>query len=127
MTAASGSPASRRGLLMGVLAALAFGTAGIVALRIPSWVQPRYAPTPFDDLLSKLPDRESAIHIGSATQVPKRYDTRAVAFRLRARLNSKSLSDALASDLRQDRMADVRGWLLPETLATLCTLAARAG
>jgi hypothetical protein len=88
---------------------------------------PRYAPTPYDDLLAKLPDRDSAARLGAAyLSTHKGFNERTVAARLRQRLTNKPLAGALDADLSAARLAEAHGWVLPETLAALCAIAARA-
>jgi len=126
MTAASDAPVSRRTLIAGGLAVIGLGAAALVAWQAPALMSPRYAPTPFDDLLSRLPDRDNARRLGKAV-LSKSFDARSTATQLRARIGSNSLGDAMTADLTQGRLTEVHGWVLPETLTSLCALAAKAG
>jgi hypothetical protein len=128
MTVASDTPLSRRTLLAGGVAAVALGAAALVAWQAPALLSPRYAPTPFDDLLSRLPDRDNARRLGAAVLAgQKSFDARATAARLRTRIGDSSLGDTVTADLNQGRLAEIHGWVLPETLTSLCALAAKAG
>lgn len=126
MTAASNAPLSRRPLLIGALAVLGLGAAGLFAYELPALVRSRYAPTPFDDLLAKLPDRENAARIGSAALGRRTsFDASAAATRLRSKLRSNTLRHVLATELERGELAEVRGWVLPRSLVVLCALAAK--
>jgi hypothetical protein len=127
MTVASNTSIPRRTLLAGGLAVLGLGAAALLAFKAPALFGPRYAPTPFDDLLSQLPDRENAIRLGQVVLTrQKNFDPRNIASLLRARLKNRPLGDVLSAELQQGRVVEVRGWILPETLTTLCALAAKA-
>jgi hypothetical protein len=117
---------SRRALLGGGAAIVGLGVAAVLVMKAPAFFGPHYPPSPFDDLLSRLPDREGARRLGSAVLAQqKSFDTRTAVRQLRARFRSSSLSDAMTSDLRQDRLIEVHGWVLPEALTTLCAIAAK--
>jgi hypothetical protein len=127
MTAAPNTSIPRRTLLAGGLAVLGLGAAALLAFKVPALLGPHYAPTPFDDLLSQLPDRENATRLGQAVLArQKNFDARNTASLLRARLKNRPLGDVLSAELQQGRVVEVRGWILPETMTTLCALAAKA-
>jgi len=128
MSAAARASIARRPLLKGLLAAAGVAAAAIAAVEGPRLFAPRYAPSPFDDVLAQLPDRENAIRLGAAflTSV-KHFDAAATAGLLRARLRGHSLAATMNDDLLEARLSEARGWVLPESLALLCALAARAG
>ncbi len=97
----------------------------LVALQGPALFGPHYPSTPFDDLLSRLPDRENASRLGSAVlKQETSFDAQAAAAQLRSRMGSRTLADVMNEDLQQRRLTEVHGWVLPETLTTLCALAA---
>jgi len=54
---------SRRNLVMGAVGAVVVGGIGFEASRV---LRKRYAPSPYDDLLAKLDDRDGAAQIGEA-------------------------------------------------------------
>jgi hypothetical protein len=126
MTVASDTPLSRRTLVAGGITVIGLGAAALLAWQAPALMSPRYAPTPYDDLLSRLPDRDNARRLGKAV-LSQSFDARATAARLRTRMGSDSLGDAMTADLKQGRLTEVHGWVLPETLTSLCALAAKAG
>jgi hypothetical protein len=121
------SAIARRPVLAGML-----GLLGIIVLsggiyEGPRLLRRRYKPSPFDDVLANLPDRDSASRVGAAVvAATPGFDAHMTAHLLRARLAEKPLADAIAADLVQDRMVEARGWVLPETLASLYALAATA-
>jgi len=113
--------------------AFLLGTAGVVGLALvaafeaPRFFAPRRAPSPFDDLLARLPAHDSAAHLGAAwLAVNKSFHAGETAQKLRLRLAARPLSAAIDSDLSQGRMLEAHGWVLPETLVLLCALAAKA-
>jgi hypothetical protein len=120
------SAISRRPVLSGILAALGVAVVGGVAYEAPHWSR-HYKPSPFDDLLAKLPERDNAGRVGAAliAESPG-FNAESSARALRAKLASTSLGDAVSDDLVQDRVVEVRGWILPQTLSDLCALAAKA-
>ena len=129
MSLADKTPIARRPFLSGLLglAALA-GIAALEAPRLfPRLFARRYPPTPFDDLLALLPDRESAARLGAVLVRGQPHDNaRSMAARLRRKIGGHSLAIAIADDLAHDRLVEAEGWLLPESLAELCALAAIA-
>jgi hypothetical protein len=110
----------RRDILAGVVAVGAAVAAGVY--RFTDLIVKHYAPTPYDDLLSKLTDREQAAKLGAQVSG---VDTASDAARLRAVLQNKSLADAAAADITAGHMVEVQGWVLPETVVLLSALAAR--
>jgi len=130
MSVADKMPISRRPFISGLLGVIALaGIAAIEAPRLfPKLFERRYPATSFDDLLALLPDRENAVRLGMvlASALPRRMDARVVAARLRRKIGGHSLALAIAGDLAQGQMVEAQGWLLPDSLAELCVLAAMA-
>ena len=97
-----------------------------MGFEAPRPFAPRYAPSPYDDLLAKLPDRDSAGRLGAAFLAENKiFNADKSARALRQRLSARTLDSAMDSDLAQMRMTEVHGWVLPETLVILCALAAK--
>jgi hypothetical protein len=119
------SEIARRPFLAGLFGLLGLGLIGGAAYEAAHAVNRRYAPTAFDDLLSQLTDRDSAERVGAVvmSSAPE-FDVRKVARDLRRKIGGKPLIDVLDADIAQDRLSEVNGWLMPETLAQLCGLAA---
>jgi hypothetical protein len=83
-----------------------------------------YAPTPYDDVLAMLADRQQAARIGAF--VPGAPEPKALAARLRILLKPEGLAGAVKADLEADRLMEADGWLLPQSVALLSALAAKA-
>jgi len=115
---------TRRNLLIaggGAAALAALGAGARLLLR------KRYAPSPYDDLISRLDDRDADAQIGETVLAEvDDFDPQATADDLRARLAKQPLAAALAEDAAQNRLLEAGGWVLPETLGLLCALAAKA-
>lgn len=87
----------------------------------------RYPPSPYDDLLAHLDNRDADAQIGEAVLAKlEKFDPKAAADGLRNRLAHRSLAQAVADDAAKGRMVEANGWVLPQTLALLCALAAKA-
>ena len=120
------SNTSRRTVLFGGLAALGVALAATFAFKAKMLFGPHYPTTPYDDLFSLLPDRENAARLGTAVLKQNTlFDAHITAAQLRAQLGNRTLADAMGDDLRQQRIVEVHGWVLPATLTTLCALAAK--
>jgi len=115
---------SRRNVLIGTGGAVVLAGAAFEASRL---LGKRHAPSPFDDLLARLDDRDAAAAIGEGVLAETAdFDAGAAAARVRARLQHVSLAEATAEDAAAGRLAEAHGWVLPETLGLLCALAAKA-
>jgi hypothetical protein len=120
----TGTRLSRRTMVVGggvaaALFAAAFG------LTLPRLLARRYAPTPYDDLLAALVDREQATRLGAVAHAAEpAFNPRAAARELRQRLERRTLAEVIDSDIRENRVAEIGGWVVPESLAQLCLLAA---
>ncbi len=105
----------------GVAAAAVAGIGGRLLLR------KRYAPSPYDDLLALLDDRDADAQIGEAVLAEvDEFDPSALADDLRNRIAKRRLSIVVIEDASEDRLVEAHGWVLPETLGLLCVLAAKA-
>ena len=115
---------SRRTMVAGGgIAAALFATA--LGLTLPRWLGGRYAPTPYNDLLASLVDRDAAARIGAVARASlPTFSARAAARELRQRFERRNLAEVIDADIKQGRLAEVDGWVLPDSLAQLCTLAA---
>jgi len=115
---------SRRTVVAGGgVAATLFAVA--LGLTLPKLFGRRYAPTPYDDLLAQLVDRDEAARVGAAVRIAEPgFNAKAVARELRQRFEQRNLAEVSDADIREGRLAEVNGWVLPESLAQLCTFAA---
>lgn len=105
----------------GVAAAL---FAAAFGLTLPRLFGRRYAPTPYDDLLAMLVDREQAARLGAVAHTAEpAFNPKAAARELRQRLEQRTLAEVIDADIRERRIAEISGWVMPETLVQLCLLA----
>jgi hypothetical protein len=126
MSIAARMQIARRSVLKGMLGAAAVAIAALAVVEAPRFFT-RHVPSAYDDLLAQLPDRDNAVRIGAAFLAGARnFDAGRVARSLRARLAGRSLASAMDADLARARLVEAHGWVLPETLANLCALAAKA-
>jgi hypothetical protein len=82
-----------------------------------------YPPTPYDDVLAALADRQEAVKFGALV-----HDASApsdLAAKLRGALKPAGLAGAARSDVAAGRLAEVDGWVVPESVALLSALAAK--
>ncbi len=109
----------RRTLIAGVAGAGAAAAAGLY--RFTDLFVKHYPPTPYDDVLAALADREQAAKFGAS--VPGAPD--ALAARLRATIKPLGLAAAARADIAAGRIVEVDGWVVPQSVALLSGLAAR--
>lgn len=112
---------ARRTLIAGVAAAGVVLAGGLY--RFTNLFVKHYPPTPYDDLLDKLTDRDQAARLGA--KAAGTFDVPGRAAALRASLQSQSLGAAAAVDIAAGRLVEVGGWVLPQTVAWLSALAAK--
>jgi hypothetical protein len=125
---------SRRSVAIGGGIALTLGL-GALGVSVPRWLH-RYRPSPYDDLLAQLVDRDSAASVGAAALAGHAFASVSglgstvsaahLATELRHRLERRSLAEVTDSYLAQGKLSEVKGWVLPETLVVLGALAAQA-
>jgi hypothetical protein len=114
---------TRRNVLIGagVVAAGGLAVGGRYLLR------KRHAPSPYDDLLALLDDRDADAQIGETVLAElDDFDPLLVANDVRARVEGRPLAQVVAEDAVDGRVIEAGGWIMPETLALLCALAAKA-
>lgn len=115
---------SRRAVTVGGGIAAALGIAAI-GITVPRLFGHRYRRTPYDDLFAQLVDRGEAAKVGSAALDSIGNVTAAkLAKEVRQRMDRRTLLETANSDLAEGKLAEVHGWVLPETLVLLCALAA---
>jgi hypothetical protein len=101
--------------------AIAAGVSGRMLLR------KRYAPSPYDDLLALVEDRDAAAQIGETVLAEvEEFEPKILADELRARIAKRPLAVVMTEDASEGRVVEGGGWVLPETLGLLCALAAKA-
>jgi hypothetical protein len=111
----------RRGVIAGVAAAGAALAAGLY--RFTDLFVKHYPPTPYDDVLVALVDREQAVRFGAS--VSGAMDARSLAEKLRPLLKPSGLSAAANADIAAHRLIEVDGWVVPQSVALLSALAAK--
>jgi hypothetical protein len=111
----------RRTLIASVAAAGAAVAAGLY--RFTDLFVKHYPPTPYDDVLASLVDREEAARLGAL--VGNAPAPAVLAARLRSILKPNGLAAAVQSDIAAGRLAEVNGWVVPESVALLSALAAK--
>jgi len=111
----------RRSLIAGVAAAGAAVAAGLY--RFTDLFVKHYPPTPYDDVLSMLLDREEAARFGALVRAAPAPG--ALATKLRAILKPRGLAAAVEADVAAGRLAEVDGWVVPESVALLSALATK--
>jgi hypothetical protein len=84
----------------------------------------RYAPTPYDDLLDQIVDRKPAARLG-ATVAGMRPDLTAPALAKMLRQPDQKLATRAIRDAAQNRLMEVDGWLVPESVGLYAALAAK--
>jgi hypothetical protein len=121
------STVARRPLLAALGALVSAGVAGGILYEGTGLLRNRNT-GPYGSLLSGLGSRDDAVVLGRAVlgQVGA-FDPHRVAETLRARIAERPLAALLAAEAARGEVTEIRGWVLPATLATLCALAAKAG
>ena len=109
----------RRALLTGMtaLAALAAGTAWKFRLFAK-----HYPPTPYDDLLSQITDREPAIAFGDTA---RKSLPGAAQLAAELRRDGRTLSAKAQAEPAEAQITEVAGWIVPRSVALYAALAAQ--
>ncbi len=112
---------TRRGLLLGG-SALVLAAAGGAAWQWNLFGK-HYPPTPYDDVLGRLRDRDWAQKFGAQALTPN-FRADAAAARLRQLLGNGDLESAALRDTQEGRVVEAAKWLVPESVAQMAMLAA---
>lgn len=116
---------TRRTIVLSVAAVAVTATAVVEG---PKLLRKRHAPSPYDDLLALLDDRDACAQIGETMLAGKtNFNPAAVAADLRERLKGASLAEVAVAESAAGKVAEAGRWVMPEVLALLCALAAKAG
>lgn len=114
---------TRRAVLGGAVVVVA----GVAVVTGPKLLRKRHAPSPYDDLLAQLDDRDAGAQIGEAVLAgQKNFNAVAVADTARKRLKGRKLADYSVQEATEGHVVEVSGWVVPETLSMLYALAAKA-
>ena len=115
---------TRRNILIGAGGIVVLAAAGFEGRRL---FRKRYAPSPYDDLLALLDDRDADAQIGEAVLADiDDFDANLVADEVREGIAKRPLAQVMIEDISEGRLLEAGGWVMPETLALLCALAAKA-
>ena len=115
---------SRRTMALGGGVAAALGATAL-GLTLPRLLRHQYPPTPYDDLLQQLSDRDAAARIGQAVrQSDSTFNEKKAARELRQRFEQRNLAEVMDADTAEGRVGEVDGWVMPQSLIELCALAA---
>jgi len=107
---------------IGGLAAVAIAAIGGVAYKFHIFAK-RYAPTPYDDLLNQIVEREPAARLGSvALHAIPDFSVQRLAADLRQ--PGRELARRAPLDAGQNRLFEAGGWIVPESVALYAALAA---
>ena len=112
----------RRAFIAGLAAAGAAVAAGLY--RFTDLFAKHYPPTPYDDVLARVVDREHAAQLGR--RVTGAFDVPREAAMLRAQLSGSTLQSAAEGDVATGRLMEVDGWLVPAIVTRISALAAKA-
>jgi hypothetical protein len=83
-----------------------------------------YPPTPYDDLLAQLDDRDWAAQFGAAVLATlPAFTPKSGAAGLRARLGKDGLRKVALREAESGKLLDIGGWLVPESVALMAALA----
>jgi hypothetical protein len=114
----------RRGVIAGLAGLGAMAAASLY--RFTDIFVKHYPPTPYDDVLARLEDREQAAKLGAvALKDQPNFDTEASAQRLRAALEHGNFREVVLADAETGRVQLVQGWVLPQSVAVLSAIAAK--
>ena len=125
---------SRRAVAIGGSIAAALGIAAL-GITVPRLFRHHYRESAYDDLFAQLVDRDAAVLVGRKAieehnQIPvvidhpRPLDADEIAKTLRQRMDRRTLAEVTNSDLAESKLAEIAGWVLPQTVALLCVLAA---
>ena len=112
-----------------VIGATGIAVLAAVAAGYEGWrhLARHYPPTPYDDLLSLLPDREAAKQVGRAFLAANSGFLPAhAAGALRQHIAGRSLGTVLQDEIARGEIIETGHWLLPQTLVGLCALTAKS-
>lgn len=111
---------TRRGILAGLVAMLT--VAGGAAWKFRLFAK-HYPPTPYDDLLDQIVDREPAIVFG---RTARKSLPGAAQLAAGLRGDHRGLAERAAAEPGEARIVEVAGWVVPQSVAQYAALAAQA-
>ena len=108
----------RRAILGGMAAALLAGGA-VWKFRL---FGKHYPPTPYDDLLSQIEDREPAVIFGGRA---RKSLPGAAQIAAQLRRDGRMLRDRAKAEPDENQVTEVAGWVVPQSVALYAALAAQ--
>jgi hypothetical protein len=111
---------TRRSVLAGLVAVIA-AAAGGSAWKFRLFAK-HYPPTPYDDLLNQITDRDPAIVFGQAA---RKSLPAAAQLAVQLRRDGRSLSVRAAAEPGEAQILEVAGWVVPQSVALYAALAAQ--
>lgn len=112
---------SRRGFAIGTVAAAAMLAAATGGYR--RFLGPWYPPTPYDDLLHQIVDRRPAAILGHV-RLKSMFDFNVEKFAAELRRPGFALAQRARGDAAAGRVAEVGGWIVPQTVLAYAMVAA---
>ena len=110
-----------------ILGGLGGGLVAVFAAGGAAWkfrvFAKHYPPTPYDDLLSQIDDREPAILFG---RVARNSLPGAATLAAQLRRDGRTLSQRAAAEAGEAQIIEVAGWVVPQSVALYAALAAQA-
>ncbi|HEY2835192.1 MAG TPA: hypothetical protein VGI89_01400 [Rhizomicrobium sp.] len=110
----------RRIVLIGLGAAAALAGGG-AAWKFQLFGK-HYPPTPYDDLLTQIEDREPAMVFGA---VARKSLPAAVGLAAQLRKDGRKLRERAQTEAGEAQTAEVAGWIVPQSVALYAALAAQ--
>lgn len=115
---------TRRNILIGAGGAVVVAGSAYEAIRL---VRGHHPASPYDDLLARLEDRDSAAELGKAMLAEVgTFDAKAASAALRAKFARATLAPTALADATAGDLLEASGWVVPEAVGLLCELAAKA-
>ena len=113
----------RRTVLGGLGGGLMVALAGVGTAWKSHLFGKHYPPTPYDDLLSQIEDREPAIVFGGTA---RKSLPSAALLAAQIRKDGRVLRDRAQAEPGESQIAEVAGWVVPRSVALYAALAAQA-
>jgi hypothetical protein len=115
-----------RRVVIGGVAALGAAVLAGVGYEASRLLGKHYPPTPYDDLLALLPEREAAKAVGAAfLKDHPDFTAKAAAAVLRKHIGKQKLDALLQDEIASGALTEAGHWVVPQTLAGLCALVAK--
>lgn len=115
----------RRAILLGLSAAMAAALGSLY--RFTDLIVRHYPPSPYDDVFQELENRQEAARLGKVWLSDfHSFNAAKAAEALRNNLRAGSLAFIALNELQEGKLIQIDGWIVPESVALMCALAAKA-